>query len=217
MKGSKVAAYYTDPRISLEFPNPGAVLIGEQTTNLTPGDTTVSFNWVVPKGTNSWGERHWCVGAIVSHPDDRPLTTQIQLSNNIGGRNFQTTEMLASQTLSVAIENFLEVPAEYIVNVDRKSLPRGWEVIIPPAPQRRKLNRKAQLLGVKNNVIEPGDTIVQPFRVIVPKAAKKGTVADVHISGALVPLVPGKRLPIGNGYTFRVRVGPEPVRPRPYR
>jgi len=31
--GAKVRAYYTDPRISLEFPNPVAVLIGEQTVN----------------------------------------------------------------------------------------------------------------------------------------------------------------------------------------
>ncbi|HLA09847.1 MAG TPA: M14 family metallopeptidase [Pyrinomonadaceae bacterium] len=203
MNGSKVAAYYTDPRISLEFPNPGATLIGEQTVNLPSGDTTVTFSWVVPTGTNSWGERHWCVGAIVSHPDDRPLTTQIQRSNNIGGRNFQTTEAV-TQGLSVAIENFLNVPAEYIVTIDRRSLPRGWEVVVPPLRHHKKPNRKALLLGVKGNVIDPGETIIQPIRLIPPKDYKPGETTDIHVNGVLIPLVPGKRAPVGNGYTFRV-------------
>lgn len=214
MNGSTVRAYYTDPRVALEFPNPAAILIGQQTPNLAPGDTTVSFSWTVPTGTNIWGEHHWCVGAIVSHPDDRPLTTQIQRSNNIGGRNFETTEALTSQNLTVAVTNFLEVPAEYFVTVDRKTLPKGWEVIVPRIPPKAKPNRKALLLGVKGNIIEPGETIVQPVRVVVPPYSKKGEATDIHVSGVLVPLVPGKRIPVGNGYTFRVLLGADPTYPK---
>lgn len=208
MTGSTVRAYYTDPRVALEFPNPAAVLIGQQTLNLPPGDTILSFPWTVPTGTNIWGEPHWCVGAIVSHPDDRPLTTQIQRSSNIGARNFETTEFVAGgvQTLLVAVTNFLDVAAEYVITVDPQTLPPGWKVVIPRIPRKRAPNKKARLLRVRGNVLEPGETAVQPLRVLVPKSAKPGTATDIHVNGALLPLVPGKRKQVGNGYTFRIRV-----------
>ncbi len=38
MNGSIIRAYYTDPRVALEFPNPANVLIGEQTQNLASVD-----------------------------------------------------------------------------------------------------------------------------------------------------------------------------------
>jgi len=206
-KGAIVSAYYTDPRISLEFPNPAAVLIGQQTVNLPPNDTTVSFSWTVPTGTNIWGEHHWCVGAIVMHPDDRPLTTEIQLSSNIGGHNFQTVDAQAgARMLAVAITNHLGVAAEYEATINRESLPRGWEVVIPPLPPNPKPDRKALLLGVKGRVLQPGETVVQPILLRVPESAKAGTKVVIQVNGMLKALVPGKRVPVGNGYTFEVHV-----------
>lgn len=207
LNNSTVRAYYTDPRVSLEFPNPSSVLIGQQTVNLLAGDSVVSFNWTVPTGTNIWGEHHWCVGSIVSHPDDRPLTTEIQRSNNIGGRNFQTTIMTGTQTLAVAVTNYLNESAEYTVTFDRSQLPKGWEVDLPQAPRPEKADRKALLLGVKGNLIEPGQTILVPVRVRVPDAARAGETADIRLNGAITPLVAGKRVSVGNGYTFRVQAG----------
>jgi len=205
--GATISAYYTDPRISLEFPNPVAILIGNQTVNLPPGDSTVAFSWTVPTGTNIWGEHHWCVGAIVMHPDDRPLTTQIQLSSNIGGRNFETVDALAGERLlAVAITNHLSVAAEYEATINRERLPRGWEVVIPPLPPNPKPDRKALLLGVKGRVLQPGETIVQPVHLLVPEFAKAGTKVVLEVNGMLKPLVPGKRVPVGNGYTFEIHV-----------
>lgn len=209
--GSVVRAYYTDPRVALEFPNPANVLIGEQTLNLPPGDTTVSFSWTVPTGTNIWGERHWCVGAIVTHADDRPLTTIIPRTNNLGARNFETTTMTAAgATLFVASTNFLDVAAEHGVKVDPRALPPGWEVVVPPLPPRKRVNRKARLLGVTAPVLEPGETLIQPVRIRPPRDAKVGATYDIHVRGYLSPLVPGKRREMGNGYTFQVRIVPEP-------
>ena len=204
MHASIVRAYYTDPRVSLEFPNPDSVLIGAQTTDLVSGDSTLNFSWHVPSGTNIWGEHHWCVGAVVTHPDDKPLTTQIQRTSNIGGHNFQTVDAEAATKLFVGVTNFLQVPAEFVVRVDPKTLPEGWRVEIPNLPQTGKLNRKALLLRVKNNVLEPGENIRQPVSIVPPANLPKGSAVDVNISGVLLPLVPGKRVPVGNGYTFRV-------------
>ena len=111
------------------------MLIGSQTVNLSHGDTTVSFSWTVPTGTNIWEEHHWCVGAIVMHPDDRPLTTEIQLTSNIGGHNFETVDAVAGERLlAVAITNHLSVAAEYEATISRERLPHDWEVVIPPLP-----------------------------------------------------------------------------------
>ena len=212
LTSATVRAYFTDPRVSLEFPSPTSTLIGQQTLTLPPGDTTVSFSWTVPVGTNSWGERHWCVGVVVSHADDRPLTTQIQRTNNVGGRNFNTVEVAAAQTLFVAVTNFLDVAAEYRVDVDRRRLPPGWKVVVPRVPSPCKPSRKARLLRAKGEVLEPGQTVFQPIRVEIPPESRPGSTFDLDVSGMLLPLVAGKRVPMGNGYTFRIRTGPPPSR-----
>lgn len=205
ISGVTVRAYYTDPRIVLEFPNPANVLIGQQTVTLAPGDTTLTFSWNVPAGANSWGENHWCVGAVVSHPDDRPLTTQIQRTSNIGGKNFNTVVMATStQTLMVGATNHLAVPAELVARVDRRTLPEGWEVVLPQVRARDRPSRKARLLGVKGPVLEPGETAVQPIRVVAPPGAPARPVR-IRVEGALLPLVAGRRdVVVGNGYTFEV-------------
>ena len=64
--------------------------------------------------------------------------------------------------------------------------------------------RAVLLLRVKNNVLEPGENIRQPVSIVPPANLPKGSAVDVNISGVLLPLVPGKRVPVGNGYTFRV-------------
>lgn len=203
MTGGTVRAYYTDPHVSLEFPNPDAILIGQTTLDLPHGDTTVTFPWTVPPGTNSAGERHWCVGVVVTHSDDRPLTTQVQRSSNIACRNFYPVEG-SGEFYSVSVTNFLDVAAEYRVTVDPKSLPPGWQVIIPDPPRPRRPNRKALLLRVQSGVLEPGKTIQQSIRIIRPKGDTH-TFADINVNGVLLPLVAGKRVPAGNGVTFQVR------------
>ena len=154
MPGSIVRAYYTDPHVSLEFPNPDAILIGETTLDLPNGDTTVTFPWAVPAGVNSTGERHWCVGVVVTNKNDRPLTTQVQRSSNIACRNFYPIEG-SGEFYFVSVTNFLDVDAEYHVTVDPKSLPPGWQVIIPEPRPPRRLNRKALLLHVQGGVLKP--------------------------------------------------------------
>jgi hypothetical protein len=213
MSGATVAAYWTDPRVILEFPALGSLLIGEQPIDLPPGDTVISFPWTVPTGTNIWGERHWCVGGLVYHPDDRPLTTQVQRTSNIACKNFETVEATLTaygMTLRVALENYLPVPCEYVVNVNMEDLPAGWEVILPEPRVQPPVGRKARLLGVHKNVLKPGEIRAQEIRLKVPRDTKPGTMQDLAVHAALLPLVPGVRTPIGNGYTFRVRVPDQP-------
>ncbi|MDL2121719.1 MAG: M14 family metallopeptidase [Deltaproteobacteria bacterium] len=203
--------YYTDPRISLEFPNPDATLIASRTSLTVPsGGTTVTVPWTVPVGTNSWGERHWCVGAIVMHDSDLPLTTEARRSSNVAIRNFNTTETVVGTNLVVAATNYLDVDAELMVFVD--DLPPGWQVVLPPRPkpvERKKLTsieRKGLLVGAKGRLLRPGDTIYLPVRVIPPSTAGTGDKVDINVHGGLLPLVAGKRTAVGNGFTYQVVV-----------
>lgn len=207
-----VDAYYTDPRISLEIPNPNGILIGTRTQSLAPGDTTITMPWTIPAGANSWGEFHWCVGVVIKHDRDMPLSNQIQKSSNVGGKNFQTEPMRISQNLIVAMDNPLRVPGEMKVIIDRASLPAGWRVIVA-TPEKPRENvdlpltstaRKARLMGVTNPVLEPGETVYVPVRVIAPPGTPPGTQVDINIHGAISPLVPGKRDNLGNGFTYRI-------------
>lgn len=203
--------YYTDPRISLEFPNPDATLIVSRTSLTIPaGGTTVTVPWTVPVGTNSWGERHWCVGAIVMHPDDLPLTTEAQRSSNVAIRNFNITETVVGTNLLVAATNFLETDAELIVFVD--DLPAGWQVMLPLPPKpvegkrRTSIERKGLLLEAEGRLLRAGETIYLPVRVIPPDNAQTGDTVDINVHGGLLPLTAGKRTAVGNGFTYQVVV-----------
>jgi len=208
-----VEIYYNDPRISLEFPNPDSHLIATRTVSVPAGGTVVTVPWTVPTGTNIWGERHWCVGAVVKQADDEPLTNQVQRTSNIGCKNFETTTVLESGTLMVAAQNFLKVAAELQYRFDTKRLPAGVTIRLPKEPIRRTAKvtpgslRKAKLLGAKGLILEPGETVLLALEVRIDSKVKPGTVIDLDIGGALLPLTTGKRAPVGNGYTYRIVVG----------
>ncbi len=205
--------YYTDPRISLEFPNPNAILIGSKTITVPPGGKVETFSWTTPTGTNSWGELHWCVGAVVKHENDMPLTTQIQRSSNVSCRNFNTTSIVESLSLTIAAQNFLDVPVELIYDFDEQAISPGWEVELPDEIIRRtgqlseSTIRKSKLLKTKGFILEPGETIYLPVRVQVENQVPNGTSLDININGTLLPLVAGKREAVGNGFTYKVTKG----------
>ncbi len=205
----RVDAYFTDPRISLEFPNSDAQLIGSQTVNVPPSGTTVTMPWTVPIGTNSWGERHWCVGAIIMHDTDMPLTTEAQRSSNVAIKNFTTTESIAAGNFVVAGTNFLATDAELIVKVDDGSIPDGWSVTVPPVTGNQetgRLMRKAALLGANGRLLGPSETMYIPIRVEPPAGALSGTTVDLHVHAGLKPLIAGERPIFGNGFTYRIVV-----------
>lgn len=204
--------YFTDPRISLEFPNPDATLIERRTISVPPGGTVQTFAWTTPTGTNSWGELHWCVGAVVKHEDDMPLTTQIQRSSNVSCKNFNTTEIVEStMRLTMAAQNFLQVPVELIYEIDENSTRNGWNIALPDEIIKRTARptassiRKSKLLKTKGIILEPGEIVYLPIDVKVGDDVPLGEKLNLNIHGTLLPLVAGKREAVGNGFTFELK------------
>ena len=204
-----VNAYYTDPRITLEFPNPASIAIGSTTVNVPPGGKDIVMPWTTPTGTNSWGERHWCVGVVVKQDDDMPLTTIVNRSSNIACHNFNTTTVVSGSIITVAATNFLDVAAELQVDLIREGLPADWRLEMPTVEELQRdakvlpgTDRKSKLLKTQGVLLEPGQTIKIPIKVYFEKGTDKEI--PVRIRGNLVPLVGGKREPVGNGYTYGI-------------
>ena len=209
MQNVTVDAYYTDPRITLEFPSPTAVLIGSAVVNVPPAGKDIVMSWTTPVGTNIWGELHWCVGVVIRHKEDMPLTTIVNRSSNIACHNFNTTTVVEGSIINVAATNFLNVAAELVIDFNRNELPPDWKLELPSTKELQLRNkilppttRKSRLLKTQGVILEPGQTVKIPVKVHFAKVPAKEVL--VRIKGDLLPLVAGKRTPVGNGYTFNV-------------
>jgi hypothetical protein len=209
MQNVTVDSYYADPRITLEFPSPTAVFIGSAVVNVPPSGKDIVMSWTTPVGTNIWGELHWCVGVVIKHKDDMPLTTIVNRSSNIACHNFNTTTVVEGSIINVAATNFLNVAAELVVDFNRDELPPDWKLELPSIKELQLDNkilpptsRKSRLLKTQGIILEPGQTVKIPVKVHFAKVPAKEVL--VRIKGDLLPLVAGKRTPVGNGYTFNV-------------
>lgn len=209
MNNVTVEAYFTDPRITIEFPSTTAVLIGTTMVNVPPGGLNVTMPWTTPSGTNIWGERHWCVGVVIKHNNDMPLTTIVNRSSNIACHNFNTTEVVEGGLIHVAATNFLNVAAELVIDFNHNELPTDWKLELPSVKELQQANkllpstlRKASLLKTQGIILEPGQTVKIPVKIHFDKVPAKEIL--VRIKGNLLPLVAGKRTAVGNGYTFNV-------------
>jgi carboxypeptidase T len=204
-----VEAYYTDPRITLEFPSLSSVPIGTQVVSVPAGGTVLSMTWNTPSVPNIWGEPHWCVGVVVKHENDMPLTTVVNRSSNVACKNFDFVVIEASGLAYVAATNFLSVAAELQVDILKEGLPPEWQIELPDfASLQKELKsttatfRKAKLLKTSGLLLEPGETVKIPIKI---KGVKEGSENTLNISGKLVPLVGGERRPIENGYSFGIK------------
>lgn len=204
-----VDAYFTDPRIALEFPSATSVLIGTRTITVPAAGTEIVMPWTVPSGRNSWGELHWCVGVVLKHADDMPLTTVINRTSNIACKNFETREVISGAILTLAATNFLSTAAELQVTNGNFKLPPGFryevlekEIKREKAPGAGTL-RKGKLLKSTGILLEPGESIQIPIRI-----SFDGNLPDnseFSLQGNIIPLVAGKREVISNGYTYSLK------------
>ena len=138
-----------------------------------------------------------------------PLTTLVARSSNIACHNFNTTTIVEPGIINVAATNFLAVAAELQIDFNKNELPSDWRFELPEVNEmQRSLKstagtvRKSKLLKTKGVILEPGQTIKIPIKVHYNQAPTNDVM--VRIKGNLLPLVAGKRTPVGNGYTYQI-------------
>ncbi len=199
LSGVTVQIWYTDPSITLEFPSPAATLVDEGVVSI-PADGVTSFSapWSVPTTPNSGGEYHWCVGVVVKHPDDLPVSTHPVYSNNVAIHNFHPAAMTtATRALHFEAVNNFSLDARFDIFVTAPDLPAGWSVQLDPK---------------RPQILHPGERYQGFATVDVPKESPRGE-AQIQIQGALTPLRPGAVRPVGGGINFAVTYDPEAVAP----
>ena len=138
-----------------------------------------------------------------------PLTTYVRGSSNIACHNFNTTTIVNGSPLTVAATNFLNIAAELQFDVVREGIPPDWKFEIPRVQELQQQDslsastvRKARMLNSQGVILEPGQTVKIPIKVYFEKGTEKEVA--VRIRGSLIPLVAGKRISEGNGYTYQV-------------
>lgn len=208
-----VEAYYNDPSFSIDFPDLHSNLIDRKIVSVPPGGKTIIMDWNVPEGLNNNGENHWCVGALVKHDEDMPLTTQVQRTSNIACRNFHPMIVTSSMVFFSSVFNPLDHAAEVKLNIDKKGLPFGVDVTPRFSVPRKDVSivtskyRKARLINSRGIILDPKESINLPIRLRLPDNIKTGTEFDVKVHYSLQPLIAGKREVIGNGNTYHIVVG----------
>ena len=189
-----VKIYSSDPSINLEFPNPNATLLGEGVISLpASGSAEFSASWAVPSTPNAVGEHHWCVGVVIKHADDLPLSTQALYSNNVAHHNFTPIETLSTaQALRFVAENSSTMPKDLEILVSAGGLPRGWDVQLDPK---------------RPKILAPGERYAGFAHISIPAGARAGE-GLVAIHGAVKARRPGVVAPTGSGVTYRVKYTP---------
>lgn len=193
--GATIQVFFSDPSINLEFPNPDAVLLGEDSLQPIPpnGSRTFDVSWNVPSSPNAVGDHHWCIGVVVKHPDDLPISTQALYSNNVAHRNFAPIGTTSTASaLRFLAQNSSSIRADLDVHVKAEDLPEGWKVTLDP-------NRPKTLA--------PGERYLGFAQVAVPQGAGPGS-GEVEIHGALRPRRPGAFKVTGSGVTYAIKYRP---------
>ena len=194
VSGVTVQIWFTDPSITTEFPSPYATLLGQGEITL-PASGTNEFSalWNVPSTPNSVGDYHWCVGVVIKHPTDLPLSTQAIYSNNVAFHNFAPVEATSTaQALRFEARNTTTIDMDFDVRVTTERLPPGWRVVLDPG---------------RPKVLKPGQRYLGFAQVAIPAGASAGE-GIVSIHGVLMQQRPGVRRPIGSGVTYQVKYAP---------
>lgn len=208
LAGCVVTAYAMSPGNALEIPpRPGvATVLGTATLDLAAGaDALECFGWPAG-GLQASGLDAAVIGALVTHPDDRPLTTLIERSSNVACRSVAALDLApGTHTLPLRVVNPLA--ADAAVQVRWSGLPAGWS-LEPAAPPGQPAGA-ALLAGVTDPVIAAEGELAQDLLLVIPGSAAPGTAHAIQVHYGLLPLTGSTRV-AGGGRTFLVRVAGSP-------
>ncbi len=133
---AEVVFYYSDPTLSLIYPQPGLHTIGMRTVPLLlPGMTeTVGPVSFTPPPANSFGEPHWALFAIAQHMFNPVESGWLTDDDHVAASN--RIELTGSsgeyKTFHVVARNALDTPVKALLSVDESNYPTSWSVTLNP-------------------------------------------------------------------------------------
>lgn len=137
LTNAQVRFYFSDPTLSLIYPQSGLVTIGtEIVPSLAPHDSVLvgPVPFVPPPGGNSFGEPYWTVMAIAEHYESPVETGWLTDDDHVAASNHFELRAYPGEprTIHLTAQNALDVPVKALVSVDADNLPVGWTFMMNP-------------------------------------------------------------------------------------
>ena len=138
LTGAQVSFYYSNPTLSLIYPQSGLYTIGTETIPvLLPHDslTVGPVPFVAPPGGNTWGEPYWTLMATAEHYNSPVETGWLENDNHVAANNSFEIRAYPNElkTIHFSAQNALDVPVKAVLSIDDSEWPAGWMVNMSPA------------------------------------------------------------------------------------
>jgi hypothetical protein len=171
--GAQVTFYYSNPTVSLIYPQTGLNTIGtEYIPMLGPHDslTVGPVPFVPPAGGNTWGEPYWTLMATAEHSASPVETGWLENDDHVAANNrFDIRAFPAElKTMHFSAHNALDVPVKAVLSVDDTDWPSGWMIQMTPA-------------AGDSIEIEPGSSIPVELRVMGLSGVDPDGIIDIAL------------------------------------
>ncbi len=138
LTSAEVKFYYSDPTLSLIYPQSGFNYIDTEIIPLLPPHGTITVGpvpFVPPAGGNYFGEPYWSLIAAAEHPTSPVESGWLSEDDHIVASNrFEITgEPDEPESIHLIAYNALSIPVKALLSMDEDSLPSGWSAVLNPA------------------------------------------------------------------------------------
>ncbi len=138
LTSAEVTFYYSDPTLSLIYPQSGFHYIASEIIPILPPHGTVTVGpvpFVPPAGGNYFGEPYWSLIATAEHPSSPVESGWLSEDDHIAASN--RFEIIAApeeaKTIHLMAHNPLAIPVKALLTMDTADWPSGWSADLNPA------------------------------------------------------------------------------------
>ncbi len=137
MMNADVGFYFSNPTLSLIYPQSGLMTIGSEIVPfLAPHDSVIvgPVPFVPPPGGNSFGEPYWTIMAVAEHSESPLETGWLADDDHVAASNCFELRGVPGElkTVHLTAQNALDIPVKVVLSVDADHLPNGWAVSMSP-------------------------------------------------------------------------------------
>jgi hypothetical protein len=138
LTSAEVKFYYSDPTLSLIYPQSGFNYMCAEIIPMLPPHGTVTvgpIQFVSPPGGNCFGEPYWTLIATAEHYTSPVESGWLSEDDHIAASNrFEITAgPEEAQTIHLIAHNPLTIPVKALLSVDADNWPSGWSAVLNPA------------------------------------------------------------------------------------
>jgi len=138
LTSAEVNFYFSDPGLSLIYPQTGLTWFATQTVPFLPPQAVLTVGpvvFVAPPEGNSFGEPYWTLMATAEHYQSPVESGWLAEDDHVAAANAFVLRGVPGEpkTIHLVARNALSVPVKALLSIDDDGLPAGWSVSMNPA------------------------------------------------------------------------------------